>query len=259
MFKLTNVVVFRNLSLAVGLAASAASAQAAQIASHFDSNAEGWRVSDISNPPGAGSVANWDSIMQRITTSDISAWTTYSAPVAFLGNKLGYYGGSFSFELTDNLKDLNADSVATFGIASGTTALYWFGGSPSTTSMTSFSASLSAADLRWRINGLPTNLASGSAPTAAQFQAVLGALSAIRINADWKTAGNDLTALDNVVLASAPVPEPSAGWLMGLGAVAVALRLRSRRQLGSINSRPQTLPANTSRADLKTQMKTRPE
>lgn len=213
--------VARALTLCVGLAA--AGAQAADIASRFDSSAEGWRVSDIGSLPGAGSAATWDSGLQRITTSDIATWTVYSAPASFLGNKASFYSGSFSFQLTDNLKDDNADSVATFGMASGPTALYWFGGSPSTTAMTSFTASLTVDDTRWRLGGLPTDIGSGATPTAAQFQAVLGALTAIRINADWKTAGNDITALDNVVLAASPVPEPGAGWLMGAGVAALAL------------------------------------
>jgi alkaline phosphatase D len=223
MFKPSSPSVVRALALAASLLA-ACSAQAADVVSRFDSSTEGWLVGDISSLPGAGVAATWDSAAQRITTSDIATWTTYSAPATFLGNKLAFYGGSFSFDLTDNLKDDNADSIATFGIASGTTALYWFGGAPSTTAMSSFNAGLSAADSRWRIGGLPTDFASGTAPSAAQFQAVLGALTAIRINADWKTAGNDITALDNVVLAAAPVPEPAAGWLMAAGLAVFALR-----------------------------------
>jgi hypothetical protein len=203
-------------------------AQASTQSYTFDADAQGWLVTDIASTPGVGLAATWDSANQRITTSDIATWTTFSAPPALLGNQSAYYGGSFSFDLQDTLVDANASTVATFGIASGTTALFWFGGAPSTTTLTHFNAVLSETDTLWRFGGLPTDFNSGTAPTAAQFQAVLGSLTSLRINADWKTAGNDQSTLDNVVLQS-PVPEPAQALLWVTGVLVLALRRRTAR------------------------------
>ena len=209
---------------ALGLLA-ASSARASAQSSTFDASNEGWLVVNIIDAPGAGTAANWDSVNQRISTRDLAPWTTFSAPAALLGNQMAYYGGSLGFDLTDDQKDANADTVATFGIASGPTSMFWFGGSPSTTAMTTFNAGLSEADARWRIGGSPLDFTSGTAPTQTEFRAVLSALTMLRINADWRTAYNDTAVLDNVVMLS-PVPEPTPAVLLAAGLAAVAWRRR---------------------------------
>ena len=228
----------------LGLAASTA-AQAVSISSRFDTGNDGWVITDIVSAPGTGLGASWDAANLRITTPDITTWTTFSAPAAYLGNLSAYYGGSFSFDLRDSVKDANADAAATFGIATGTvpsntSILFWFGGSPSTTLMTNFAAPLSETDAHWRLLG-PADLAllaflnqaptitSGSAPTSAQFQSMLANVSALRISADWKTGGaDDVADLDNVVLASA-VPEPGSAALMAAGLAWLGWRRRKAR------------------------------
>lgn len=212
---------------ALGLLA-ASTAQAAASLSSFDTGNEGWLVANIIDAPGAGGGADWDSVNQRLTTRDLYTWTTFSAPAALLGNQLAYYGGTLSFDLMDDQKDANADSVATFGIAAGATSMFWFGGSPSTTAMTTFVAGLSETDTRWRLGGSPLDVTSGTAPTQAQFQAVLSALTLLRINADWRTAYNDTAVLDNVLLLS-PVPEPTPALLLAAGLAALAWRRRTAR------------------------------
>jgi hypothetical protein len=202
-------------------------AQAATRSATFDTDNGGWLVSNISSAVGGGVSATWDNINQRIVTTDIATWTTYSAPASFLGDSSAFYGGSFSFDLQDDMKDANADTVATFGLASGVTTMYWFGGSPAL-APTHFEAGLSPADTRWRLGGSPLDFSSGAAPTAAEFQAVLSNLTMLRINADWRTAGNDSTTLDNVVVQSA-VPEPAQLWLLGAGIACLAWQRRARR------------------------------
>jgi PEP-CTERM motif len=191
----------------------------------FETGSEGWLVTDITSLPGAGVAPTWDDINQRISTSDIASWTTFSAPAEVLGDQSVYYGGIFGFDLQDTLKDANADTVATFGMAAGSTTMYWFGGAPSTTGLSTFVAGLSPDDTRWRIGGLPFDINSGSLPTPAQFQAVLGGLTMLRINADWRTAGNDISTLDNVLFLS-PVPEPAPVALLAAGLAALAWRRR---------------------------------
>lgn len=216
--------------IALSLTAAAVAARGASISNTFDAGAQGWLISDISSLPGSGSAAPWDAVNQRIHTPDIATWTVFSAPATYLGDLSTYYGGSFSFNLMDNIKDANADTVATFGISSGQTALFWFGGSASTVAMTSFVAGMSEADPRWRLGGLPTDINSGAVPTAAQFQGVLSAVTALRINADWKTAGVDQSDLDNVLLVSAPVPEPGSSTLLALGLAWLGWRKRRGAQ-----------------------------
>lgn len=216
------------LVVAAGLLA-ATQVHAVTRAARFETGNEGWLVANITDLPGAGTAATWDSANQRITATDIYTWTTFSAPADLLGNRVAFYGGTLSFDLQDTLKDDNADSIATFGIAAGATAMFWFGGSPSTTTLTTFTATLDENDSRWRIGGSPLDIGTGTAPTAAQFQAVLGSLTMLRINADWRTAGVDVSTLDNVVLQSA-VPEPAPAVLLAAGIAALAWRQQQRQR-----------------------------
>ena len=98
-------------------------AQALTLSMSFDTGSQGWLVTNIASAAGAGVAATWDDVNQRITTSDIATWTTFSAPTELLGDQSAFYGGSFSFDLQDTLKDANADTVATFGIAAGGTSM----------------------------------------------------------------------------------------------------------------------------------------
>ncbi|MFN0182753.1 MAG: PEP-CTERM sorting domain-containing protein [Aquabacterium sp.] len=215
--------------LALSAAALLAPTAGANVVHHFDSGAQGWRVTDIAAPTGVGAVAPWDGGGQRLVTRDVTSWTVFDAPDAMLHDLSAYAGGRFSFDLQDTLKDANADSVATFGILGGNGArLFWYGGSPSTTLLSRFEATLGVADSRWRLGGLPVDMNSGVAPTAQQWAAVLADVAAIRINADWKTGGNDQSWLDNVALTVA-VPEPQTYALLAIGLAAVGVAALRRR------------------------------
>lgn len=214
-----------------GLLAGIAAAHATPVASSFDAGRQGWKVANVSDLPGAGVAAGWDAAGQRLNTGDLFALTTFSAPLAYLGNQSAQYGLALRFDLMDRRKDADADKYATVGLlGAGGDYLLWFGGAPSTSSMTTYTAALSELDPRWRLNATPDSMASGSAPTAAQFKAVLGNLVALRINADWyggNPAVNDDSYLDNVVLGA--VPEPQAWGLLAAGLAALAVTVRRRR------------------------------
>lgn len=197
------------------------SARAAGVGSTFDVDADGWYVSDYL---GNGSTsANW--LNGVIQTGDAFGETAFHAPDKFNGDWSALYGSTLSFDLTEIGRDAGADSYYTASIASGSQVLYWYGGAPLPT-FTTFVATLSATDARWRLGGSGFDPTSGLAPTAAQFQSILGNVTRLQINAEFITGGDD-TSLDNVILG--PVPEPQTYLLLIAGVAALALRARATR------------------------------
>lgn len=215
-------------AVALSLIGLASGVQAAVVQT-FDSDNQGWLVSDFFSASGVGDPSGW--LGGRLFSEDANGWNTFSAPIALLGDLSSLAGQSISFDMQDAPKDANADDYATFGIhgANGVTLL-WFGGSPSTTSMTSFSATLGTTDTRWRANGNPASPNTGSIPTAAQWSAVLANVDWIRFNADWNT-GEDRAFLDNVVLGDRNnnVPVPATAALAALALACAGLTARRRR------------------------------
>ena len=197
-----------------------AGAQAAGVASTFDIDADGWYVSD-SLGKGTGT-ANW--ISGVIQTADQFGETSFHAPAKFNGDWSSLYGSTLSFDLTEVGRDSGADAYYTAIVASGANVLYWYGGAPLTTFST-FVAPLTELDTRWRLGGTGFNPASGTAPTAAEFQSILGNITRLQINAEFIT-GADNTRLDNVILGA--VPEPQTYLLLSLGLFAVATKLRRK-------------------------------
>jgi Laminin B (Domain IV)/PEP-CTERM motif len=197
--------------------------QAAGVASTFDTDADGWYVSDLLGN-GTGT-ANW--ISGVIQTADQFAETSFHAPARFNGDWSSLYGSTLSFDLTEVGRDSGADDYYTVIVASGTNVLYWYGGAPLTTFST-FVAPLTEQDSRWRLAGTGFNPASGTAPTAAQFQSILGDITRLQINAEFIT-GADNTRLDNVIFgAVGAVPEPQTYLLFSFGICAVAMRARRK-------------------------------
>lgn len=193
-------------------------ANAAGVGSTFDTDADGWYVSDYLG--NGATPVNWAGGV--IQSGDVFGETSFHAPDKFTGDWSSVYGSTLSFDLTEVSRDAGADAYYTALIASGTSVLYWYGGAPLTT-FTPFVATLSASDARWRLGGSGFDPASGVAPTAAEFQAILGNITRLQINAEFIT-GSDDTQLDNVILGA--VPEPQTYLLMVAGLAALALRAK---------------------------------
>lgn len=194
------------------------SAQAAGVASTFDTNSDGWFVSDYLGN-GSAAVA-WSA--GTIGTNDQFGETSFHAPEKFNGDKSSFYGSSLSFDLEEATKDSGANAYYTLIIASGADVLYWYGGAPLPT-FTSFSALLSSTDTRWRLGGTGFNPGSGVAPTAAQFQSILANVTRLQINGEF-TTGPDNTHLDNVILGAVPEPQTYMMMALGLGVLTMVKR-----------------------------------
>jgi hypothetical protein len=192
------------------------------VSSTFDTDADGWLVTDVMGGPS--SPAMWQSGV--IVTTDLYNWTTFLAPTKFTGDISPYIGGTLRFELQDTLKDVQADNYFSVSIDSAAGNLKWFGGSPSTTEMTAFTAVLSSSAPGWRLNGSVGEPSSGTTPTKAQFSAVLSSVNNLHIDADWRD-GPDEVRLDNVFLS--PIPEPSSALMLMAGALALIAMLRAQR------------------------------
>ncbi len=224
------------------LLALATSASADAIAfSTFDTNAEGWNAVSVngthqvvgtaarnhtptgSNPGGA------------IFGSDFSSGTWYfNAPSAFLGNVSSAYNGSLSFDMRRSGGTLfnAADVVLVGGLPGNLITLTFDIANAPTSAWTSFDVWLNESG--WRVGTL-----TGPPATAEQMQAVLGALSALRIRGEFGS-GADTEHLDNVSLNSGPpepTPEPAALALMGTGLAGCAFYVRRRRRRRALSRR----------------------
>jgi len=212
----------RLCAAALFASASLMTAHAQGVASSFDTDADGWFVSDYQ---GNGSAAaNW--IGGVIQTNDLFGETAFHAPTKFTGDWSSLYGSTLSFDLTEVGRDGAADDYYTAHIASGSSVMYWYGGAPQT-DFTTFVAQLSATDTRWRLGGSGFSPTSGVAPTAAEFQSILGNITRLQINAEFIT-GADNTRLDNVILGAVPEPQTYLMLGLGLGVLVVAAKKRAR-------------------------------
>ena len=113
-------------------------------------------------------------------------------------------------------------------LTNGTLILVYAGSfSLPTASFSSYSVALASAN--WKV----TN-SSGVTATDAQLSSVMSSLTGVYILGDFVTlsgSNGEVIGLDNVSLASprAPVPEPSAAWLLAIGLCAAGLTKRLRK------------------------------
>lgn len=205
-------------------------AQAGVIASStFDSNAEGWLVGDYLSSSGTSSpthVAAGGNPGGFIRTTDLYGWTAYRAPASFQGNWVSLGAVSLQWDIYI----LNADAIPYSAVilSNGVLSIEYFLGNPSVNEWNTFNVPLTSAAGWTYANGYGT----GGAVSAPDFAAVLGNVTALRLNADWLT-GDDRVDLDNVFLRSREspggvIPEPSSLALLGTGILALGLVRRRK-------------------------------
>jgi hypothetical protein len=213
-------------------AASAASAQLW----NFDTDAQGWRLNDIT---GSGDYTSSQGVFPLdwhafgggpggyVSHEDVSGFTImFEAPTAQLGNYSSFLGGKLKFSLqTDQVPDYSADSVIVFrsGV-SNLTIVSAIAPQPNTT-WTDYAIDLTAGSFRYGNLG-------GAVVSEADFSTVLGDLNTFLIDAEYHNGVAEVTGLDSVafVAASSAVPEPSTYGLLAGAALLGACVLRRYRR-----------------------------
>ncbi len=199
------VVLLRRAVLAAVLAvAIALPAAAAQIASRFDIDNEGWQVVEYpfhSSAVGARSMsalpydAAFGNPAGSVRVGDIYGETGIAAPAAFLGDKGVFYGGTLSWDILIRYTD--AATYPALVLAGAAMSLYFDAAPPVLGQWTHVSVPLT--ETGWKVGG------TGVAATLADLQAVLHTLSGVYIYTEWKT-GPDDTSVDNIVLLGGATP-----------------------------------------------------
>lgn len=172
--------------------------------STFDTDRDGWVVKDLPYPaPGAPptELGTFTPIQQPaggnpggyISFADPTANTWYwFAPLKFLGNKLGAYGGTLSFDLVVTGTGVPYDEEDVILVGGGITLIFTLPARPGT-SFTTYHVGLS--ETGWR-----RNTRSGPPATQSDMATALASLTALYIRGEYLLSSDDVGQLDNVVL-----------------------------------------------------------
>lgn len=158
----------------------------------------------------------------------------FTAPASILGNQSSAYGTTFSYDL--NPGGDNYDSQPDVMLIGGGLTLVKDLGPATPTGIWTTSSVVLNEGAGWHKVTL-----QGEAPTAAEFQNVLGSLTALRIRGEYLAggAGVEMAGLDNVTFQGATVPEPTSCVLVGLGLLGFGLGRRRRwRSQGPVGQPP---------------------
>jgi hypothetical protein len=215
--------VFAAVKLAAVFLAVQPAAAYLVIESTFDTDLDGWTKAPGSD---SGTTLTWVSEggnpggFLRVNEAAQGNTDRIAAPPKFLGDRSGFVGGVFSFDVGTNiLSNPIASSENVVFIGGGLTLRYDLP-MPTINTWTNFAIDLQA-DSGWIL------ASANRAPTPAEFQQVLGDLTAIHLLADFRS-GAEQPYFDNIQMVA--IPEPGTGAVLALGALAAGLlRLRQRR------------------------------
>ena len=180
-----------------------------EIISKFDLTAEGWLLDSPSDP---GSTLAWLATggnpggYVRITDAAQSTVDRFSAPALFLGNKSGFYGGTFKFDIRHSINITSTGNEKLVFTGNGL-SIHYITPFPNTTWQT-WTIPIIAGD--WRISG------GNVIATEAQIRSVMSNLEKITILADWRS-GTETTSIDNVQMTPGPAYYVLSGATTGTG------------------------------------------
>jgi hypothetical protein len=206
-------------AIALAFALSAAHASAATISSTFDSNADGWIAVDPTSDYTAswqGSGGNPGGFLLGNESNPLGGTGYFIAPSKFLGNLSAYSGGTLSYDLK-----VIGGSISNFfedvdvKITGGAGTALW-------------SSTFIPVGNDWftlQVQLTQVNFTGGN------LAAILANVTKFEIRGEL-ISGSESEGLDNVLLATPAVPEPSTWAMMILGFAGVGfLAYRRRKQV----------------------------
>ena len=201
-------------------------AQAAPvITSAFETDSEGWMVTDFYNLETQIS-PSWSVTGGlpdgTIYTADVAQGTLFSAPSIFLGNKKEYLEGTFSFDMKNSVANYDGGETYYSLYLMGSDMLITHRGIYPTIAnqWVHDEAVLVSQGWTYATDDWTTPV------TVDDFSTILENLEGLYITTDWGW-GADTGWLDNATMA--PVPIPGALWLLG-SAFASLIGVRIKRQ-----------------------------
>lgn len=188
---------------------STSNAMAATIVSSFDSDTDGWMVTDYGNF-SAQSSPTWSG--GSIYTADVFNGIMWSAPGKYLGDKTNYIGGTLSFDMKDSVADYaGGDTYYNLYLSSGSLILTHKGAYPTMPNQWVHDEAIVSYQGWYYATG------DWMTPvTSEDFSTVLGNIEGLYITADWGWGTSNVAWLDNVVMTTT-VPIPATVWLFGSG------------------------------------------
>ena len=197
-----------------------ASSSANIISSTFDTDVDGWSVTDVIN--GGHWDIDWSSTGGlpdgHIYKADVGpGGTVFSAPLKFLGDKMDYLGETISFDIKNNVADYEGGDVYwnLMLVGEGINIVNWGPYPKEANVWVHVDALLNYENWTYAKDTWRDPIAE------VDFLKVINDVDAVYIHADWGW-GLDTSSVDNFVL----IPEPISIILFGLGGLA----LRSKRR-----------------------------